>query len=90
MIRRTITTLAAAAAGPSLADVENKLKVSSLKPTALKIEDISGGCGSFYRVTVTSKAFEGKSLVQQHRLVNEALKEEIAQMHGITVITKTP
>ena len=29
-------------------------------------------------------------LVQQHRLVNDVLKEEIAELHGLTIITKKP
>ena len=36
-----------------------------------------------YRVIVHSAQFAGKSKVQQHRLVNEILKEDIKQMHGI-------
>ena len=75
--------------GPSPALVEARVRDSHLRPTNVTVEDISGGCGSFYKVTVVSSAFAGKSLVQQHRLVNDVLKEEIALMHGITVITKT-
>jgi len=32
--------------------------------------------------------FKGKSMVQQHRMVNEALKDEIAKVHGVTVKTQ--
>ena len=32
---------------------------------------LKGGCGSMYEVYVSSKDFEGKRMVQQHRLVTE-------------------
>ncbi|CAM9337985.1 unnamed protein product [Discosporangium mesarthrocarpum] len=52
------------------------------------VEDISGGCGSMYRIEVESPRFMGKALVAQHRMVKDALKEEIAEMHGLTLITR--
>lgn len=44
-----------------------------------------GGCGSFYAISITSKAFSGLPIVKQHRLVNDALKEEIPGIHGLQV-----
>lgn len=38
-----------------------------------------------YAIDIASKAFEGASIVKQHRLVNEILKEEIKGMHGLQV-----
>lgn len=43
-----------------------------------------------YQVLVVSNKFEGVSLVKQHRMVKDALKAEIADMHGLTVRTMTP
>ena len=40
-----------------------------------------------YRIELTSSKFKGQSILQQHRMVNELLKEEIKQMHGITLKT---
>ena len=76
----------------SAADIEGKIKAAAaLSPlTALTVSDISGGCGSFFKVEVTSAAFDGKTLINQHRLVHEVLKEEIKQIHGITVVSKVP
>ena len=60
--------------------VEAKLKACpKLQPTHVAITDISGGCGSFYRVEVESPAFADQPLVQQHRLVHATLKKEIAE-----------
>ncbi|KAG0237472.1 bola protein [Mortierella sp. GBAus27b] len=58
------------------------------QPSKLVVEDISGGCGSMYQVEVVSSAFQDLSMVKQHRLVNETLKEEIKGMHGIRLTTK--
>ncbi|KAG0266581.1 hypothetical protein BG011_001770 [Mortierella polycephala] len=58
------------------------------QPRKLIVEDISGGCGSMYQVEVVSPSFKDLSMVKQHRLVNEALKEEIKGMHGIRLTTK--
>jgi stress-induced morphogen len=74
------------------ADIESKLRASEvLAPVRdVVIDDISGGCGSFFKVLVESKAFEGKTMLQQHRVVHEVLKKEIAEIHGITVVSKIP
>jgi stress-induced morphogen len=44
-----------------------------------------GGCGSMYAIDIASASFEGKSIVKQHRLINDLLKEEIKGMHGLQV-----
>ena len=31
----------------------------------------AGGCGSMYEIVIDSEQFQGKRLLQQHRLVNE-------------------
>ena len=39
---------------------------------------------------VVSEEFKGLNMVKQHKKVSEVLKEEIAEMHGITIKTYTP
>lgn len=69
----------------------SKLRATAvLAPTSLKVEDLSSGCGSFFKVSVESAAFSGKPLLEQHRMVNEALKEELNELHGITIVTSVP
>ncbi|XP_026745226.1 bolA-like protein 3 [Trichoplusia ni] len=59
--------------------------------TFISVEDISGGCGAMFEVSVEAKEFIGLSRVKQHRLVTESLKSEIAEMHGIRIhTTPTP
>jgi len=62
--------------------IQQKL-VTSLKPTHLDIEDVSGGCGEFFRLLIVSKEFEGKSIMQQHKLVKSTIAEEIKGMNSL-------
>ncbi|KAI9321222.1 bola protein [Dichotomocladium elegans] len=59
----------------------------ALSPTRLRVVDVSGGCGSMYAIDIASKAFEGTSIVKQHRMVNQILKDEIKEMHGLQLKT---
>eukprot|EP00164_Ancoracysta_twista_P003867 GFYU01005188.1.p1 GENE.GFYU01005188.1~~GFYU01005188.1.p1 ORF type:complete len:128 (+),score=14.17 GFYU01005188.1:114-497(+) len=79
----------------SMSSEEERLSnilLENLQPhdTQVYVSDASGGCGTFYQVQVISGAFKGKSKVQQHRMVNEILSEEITNMHGLTIVTKAP
>lgn len=69
-----------------------KEKLVQSFPGAIKTEvfDISGGCGQSYEVLIVSDEFSGKNLLAKHRLVNERLKEEIAELHAFTQKTYTP
>ncbi|KAI8866650.1 hypothetical protein GQ42DRAFT_165354 [Ramicandelaber brevisporus] len=58
-----------------------------LEPIMLEVADISGGCGSMYAVSVQSKQFDSVALLQQHMMVKNILKEDIAGMHGIQLKT---
>lgn len=58
--------------------------------SSLKVVDISGGCGAMYEIHIESSEFKGKRTVQQHQLVNQALKDEIQGMHGLRIFTDVP
>ena len=55
----------------------------------LRVEDRTGG-GDHFQVTVASPRFEGLSLLDQHRLVNEALAEPLRDgtIHELRIKTK--
>lgn len=59
--------LSAAAASPE-AKMTALLR-EKLAATHVEVKDVSGGCGSFYTVTVVSPRFEGLSPIKQHRCV---------------------
>ncbi|KAG7327291.1 hypothetical protein KOW79_008897 [Hemibagrus wyckioides] len=66
------------------------LKEKFPQASSLKVVDISGGCGAMYEIHIESDDFRGKRVVQQHQLVNQALKEEIKGMHGLRIFTDVP
>ncbi|VVC98244.1 unnamed protein product [Leptidea sinapis] len=55
--------------------------------TYVSIQDISGGCGAMFEISIEAKEFRGLTRVKQHRLVTDSLKTEIAEMHGIRIHT---
>ena len=57
--------------------------------TELRVEDRTGG-GDHFHVTVSSPRFAGLSLLDQHRLVNEALAEPLRDgtIHELRIKTK--
>ncbi|XP_063551852.1 bolA-like protein 3 isoform X1 [Gorilla gorilla gorilla] len=75
---------------------EGELRVTQIlkekfpRATAIKVTDISGGCGAMYEIKIESEEFKEKRTVQQHQMVNQALKEEIKEMHGLRIFTSVP
>ncbi|KAH6915179.1 bola protein [Coprinopsis sp. MPI-PUGE-AT-0042] len=61
--------------------------IDRFSPSQLQVEDISGGCGSFYSVVIASDNFKGLTTVKQHKLVTSTLKEEIEGIHGLQIKT---
>ncbi len=47
------------------------------------MEDTSGGCGASFAIFLVSPLFEGKSLLERQRLVNDTLKEELKEIHAL-------
>ncbi|KAL9121397.1 MAG: hypothetical protein Q9187_002049 [Circinaria calcarea] len=54
------------------------------------VNDISGGCGQSFQAIIVSPQFEKKNSLARHRLVNSALKTEIAAIHAWTPKCFTP
>lgn len=61
-----------------------------LEATHVEVVDESDGCGGKFRVVVVSSQFQGKPLLQRHRLVNAALEEELKTIHAFSQKTYTP
>ncbi|ORZ05607.1 bola protein [Absidia repens] len=78
LTRTRLYTTSAAPEGLSAGEshIYNKLQ-SAFEPLRLRVSDVSGGCGSMYAIDIASTSFEGKSIVKQHRLINDLLKEEL-------------
>ena len=76
--------------------IEDKLS-ARLTPSVLEVENESGmhsvpaGSETHFKVVVVSAAFEGKSLVERHRLIYQALEDELrAGVHALAITSRTP
>ena len=86
--------------GPVGRQMEETLR-QAFQPVHLEIIDESqrhaGHAGahpqgeSHFRVIIVSPVFAGKSLVQRHRMVNEALAELLRErVHALAITARTP
>lgn len=69
--------------------LEDKLRKQLLTSFVRVVDESNGGCPKFSAIVVSEK-FEGKSLVEQQRLVNAALYEELPDIHAFSQKTYTP
>lgn len=67
--------------------IYSKLR-DAFSPARLEVQDVSGGCGSFYAIEISSTKFKGLGMVKQQKLVNEVLKDELKEIHGIQVCNR--
>ena len=84
--------------GPTAAELERRLQ-QVLQPSTLVVIDESAdhaghagangtGAGTHFRVRIAAAAFDGKSRVQRHRLVYDALHDFMAQgLHALAIET---
>ncbi|CAO0789434.1 unnamed protein product [Mucor circinelloides] len=72
------------------ADALKATIIEKLGAQHVDVEDLSAGCGQMFEVVIVSPVFEGKRLLARHKLVNEALKEEISKVHAFTQKSYTP
>jgi stress-induced morphogen len=73
----------------STARFESLLRTAFPDATELLVEDRTGG-GDHFQVAVTSPRFNGLPLLEQHRLVNEALADPLADgtIHELRIRTR--
>lgn len=70
-------------------DIERLIK-EGLPDAQVKIEDLRGD-GDHYAAHVVSSAFKGKSRVQQHQMVYQALKGRMGgELHALALQTSAP
>lgn len=81
-----------------VAMIRNRLE-AAFAPQSLEIIDeshkhaghASAGGGGHFIVKIVSNAFEGKSLVQRHRMVYDALDDLLrAEVHALSIQADTP
>jgi len=70
-------------------EIERLIK-ARVPDAAVEIRDLAGD-GDHYAATVIAESFRGKSRVQQHQIVYEALKGEMGgKLHALALQTGTP
>jgi stress-induced morphogen len=70
-------------------EIERLIKVR-IPDAQVTIRDLAGD-GDHYAATVISEAFRGKSRVQQHQIVYEALRAEMGgKLHALALQTGLP
>lgn len=70
-------------------EIEQLIK-ASLPDAQVEIRDLRGD-GDHYAAVVTSAAFAGKSRVQQHQMVYQALKGRMGgELHALALQTQAP
>ncbi|KAK9835769.1 hypothetical protein WJX74_007508 [Apatococcus lobatus] len=79
-----IKNISAAAEMPTAANVEQALR-TALQARDVTVIDSSSGCGTSFTVAVISDQFEGKKSLQRHRMVNDALKPYMDEIHALSI-----
>lgn len=84
------------------ADTIRRILAEKFQPTVLEIDDDSAAHaghagarqsgGGHFAVRIESERFRGLGLVEQHRLVNEALKDLLGggKIHALAITTRIP
>lgn len=69
-----------------------KARIEELAPqTRVEVADLTG-TADHYQAIVISPAFEGKMMIEQHRMIFGLLKPEVdsGEVHALTLKTYTP
>jgi len=74
---------------PSAEDIRQRIE-ASIPGAHAEVEDYTG-TGDHFRATVTAPAFEGRSRIEQHRLVYDVFGTEIGgAIHALSLKTHAP
>ena len=71
----------------SKAELEQKL-TEKMKIDKLEVTDMSGNCGTSFMIKLKSPDFNGKTMIAQHRMINEILKDELKDIHALQLKTE--
>jgi len=73
--------------GLKLEEIRSLIK-KELPDAEIKIEDLAGD-NNHYSATIKSKAFSGKSVIEQHKIVYKALGTKMGnELHALALNTK--
>ena len=71
----------------NLKEIESMIK-EALLDAIIDIQDLAGD-GNHYSATITSSAFNGKSKIEQHKMIYNSLKGKMGnELHALALKTK--
>lgn len=76
----------------SAESVKEKLEKSdSFTPLLhINVDDISGGCGTSFSITLVSSVFEEKRILDRHRMIHAVLADDMQTIHALKLKCLTP
>ena len=73
---------------PTREDIKRRIE-DAIPDARAEVEDLTGG-GDHFRATVVSPAFEGRSRIEQHRMVYDVFGGEVGgPIHALSIKTET-
>lgn len=69
---------------------EIRRRIEAALPGASVTVDDTTGAGDHFEVRVSAPVFAGKALVEQHRLVYDALGTLMREVHALSLRTQAP
>ena len=73
---------------PTSEDIKRRIE-HAIPDARAEVEDLTGG-GDHFRATVVSPAFEGRSRIEQHRMVYDVFGTEVGgPIHALSIKTET-
>ena len=71
----------------NISEIEELIK-DSIPDANINIKDLAGD-GNHYSATIVSSIFNGKSKIEQHKIVYNSLKGKMGnELHALAIITK--
>jgi stress-induced morphogen len=72
---------------PTPADIKRRIE-DAIPQAQAEVEDLTGG-GDHFRATVVSPAFQGRSRIEQHRMVYDVFGAEVGgPIHALSIKTE--
>jgi stress-induced morphogen len=73
---------------PTSEEIKRRIE-DAIPDSEAEVVDLTGG-GDHFQATVTSSAFEGRSRIDQHRLIYDVFGDEVGgPIHALSIKTRT-
>jgi stress-induced morphogen len=73
---------------PTAEDIKRRIE-DGIPESSAEVEDLTGG-GDHFRATIVSPSFQGRSRIEQHRMVYDIFGAEVGgPIHALSIKTST-